>query len=401
MSVRRIVLALLGVVALALVWALSRDDGAPPLPRATGTLAVAVPDDHAAGDPLRIEITGAHPEIDQAVVVLTTTAGTRSFDASLDDGTGSVDLTSAGTAAGIADIWVVAGRDEVWSSIDVIAGAPVEPLVPFVGPKSIVADGEDHAMVVVLASDRFGSPVRARSEIGLSALRHTGATETGGVEVTGLVAWQRLFSGTVSGRTAVSTAIGGVQGPVADLDEVAGRPAEIVLNAPEGGPLLADGRRLHRIQTGQLRDRFDNLVTDGTVVEFRMDTVDGRRTSSAPTVDGRAEVWIEAPAAPGVVQVVASSSGTASEPLDVEYRPAVERIPARVSTTETGAVVEIGPVGLVDGGWIPDGTRVDLTMPGQRTVGGSTVDGRVTFELRSRLPERSTVVVLGIEGVVG
>ncbi len=394
---RRIaLLALVASAAVALLLLLARDEE-PTLPSASGSLTVDAPDRLDAGDPLPVTLSGASRDLDTATVVLVTTAGTHAVDVGLTSGGGTVDLApTMTTAAGAAEVWAIAGRDQSSTSVLLLSGPPVEPLVPFVGPKSIVADGEDHAMVVVLAADRFGNPVPQRTDIELWATRPDGSRTAGTVESTGLVAWQRLFAGTLAGRTSVATSLGSVQGPVADLDEVAGRPAEIILDDPAGEALLADGRRLHVVRTKQLRDRFGNVVTDGTVVDFRSDTPEGRRTASAPTIDGRAEVWIEAPSVPGAVQLVAQSSGVASLPLEIGYATAVEDVPLQLERSQDGWLIRVGPIALVDGGWIPDGTEITVDIPGRGTVTGTSLDGGASVPVGGAPPDGATVTVLGL-----
>ncbi len=377
-----------------------RHDDPSEIPAATGRLEIEAPRRLDAGAPMPVSVSGANPSVDSAQLVFTASAGSVSRRVDLRDGEGSLQVDASITrSAGVVEVWVIAGRDQAFVDVRIDAGAPVEPIVPLVGPKSIVADGEDHAMVVAVISDRYGNPVPTRSDAVLAA-RQPGNREAGGiVETTGLVVWRRVFSGTVAGRATITVSLGTIGGPVADLDEVAGRPTaiDVEVDLSDGAPFRADGRRLHRVSTGQIRDRHDNIVTDGTVVMFRVDEPTGRRLLTAPTIDGRAEARIEAPDVPGTLRVVASSSGVDSPPLTLDYGAAVDGIPTAVSEQGDRWAVDVGPVRMVDGGWIPDGTEIVVVRPGLPPLRALAVDGRARLESTSAPSPRARVVVLGVE----
>lgn len=401
MSVRHRILGASIVITIVIsVFVVLTHDEPTRAPEARGQLLVDAPSRHDAGLPLPVSLSGADPAVEIAQVIVTATAGSHSTTVSLDGGAGEIEIDGPLTrSAGVLEVWAIAGTDEAVAAVRIEPRQPVEPIVPFVGPKSIVADGDDHSMVVAIISDRFGNPVPNRGEALLRA-RQPGERETGGgVETTGLVTWRRVFSGTSAGRAAITVSLGGVMGPVADLDEVAGPPAAIhvATDHDERMPFRADGRRLHRVLTEPIVDRFANVVTDGTAVTFQVVAPAGRRLLTAATIGGRAEVWLEAPDLPGPVRIVAGSSGVESDALVLDYSAAVDEIPAQISRRGDGWEVEVGPVPMVDGGWIPDGTEVSLLVSGRPAVQMEAVDGRVLLVAGSRPPLDASVLVLGVE----
>jgi hypothetical protein len=181
---------------------------------------------------------------------------------------------------------------------------------------------------------------------------------------------------------------------MADLDEVPGPSMPFAL-VPAGGPLIADGRTVQIVRTDQLRDAHGNVLLDGTAVRLVVDAPGGRRVASAITIDGRAEFNVAAPAAPGPVRLAATTDGASSAPLQLDYRAAVSAWPARLVHDGPAWAVEVGPVPLIDGGWVPDGTEVVLA-DGAAGVVGVIDAGVARLPLASIPSEAARLTILGV-----
>jgi len=246
------------------------------------------------------------------------------------------------------------------------AGPVVDPVVPLVGPRTIVADGQDSTMIVVSPTDGFGNPLPDGTQVTTQIVRADGGIETLTSVVVGGLAASTLTADTTAGRVTITSQVDGRDGPANVVDQVAGRP--VVFTVATRGTndsatqLFADGFTLVEVATSELRDPFGNLLPDGIVTTFRIESPDGVSFAPATVQNGSAATTIESPDRPGAIVVSASTSGTTSTPLTLDFQPAVQSLPVTSRTAVDGTpVVQLGPVITVRGGYPADGTAVTIT----------------------------------------
>jgi hypothetical protein len=396
--------------ALALVLSgagvLSCSTAAPPAP-AAGSVRLDAPPSAEAGTSYVVRV---RPPSGVSEVQLSVVGAYRTVTHRLDiDGeTAGFEVAAAdNTVAGLVTLVASGpGLEPSSAELSVLPAEASGPLVPLIGPRSIVADGADFTMVSVLPADRFGNPLADGTPLSLRRLRPDGGVEDGELVVDHHVARTRLVAGTVAGEDLVQVALGPVRGRERSFREVAGtaRPFELRVDAVAGGR-RADGRALTPVTTTTLVDRHGNPLPDGTMVEFRAVGPDGASTMQGVTIGGRATATLEAPGRPGTVDVQAWAAGTASSPLSVTFGAAVSSVPARARVEGDAVVVDIGPVLGPLGGYVPDGTEV--TVRAVSSAGGSPGpvtrmlrDGRGRVRLDNRDRVRPSAVVVTVSGEI-
>lgn len=374
-------------------------------PATLGTVVVAVPSEVAAGEPFDAEVligsVGAPGVERTARLHIVSPWGTdvRSV--------GSFDDHILVRVPGELTRW--AGRLDLIAEVDgalgaaavtIVPGPAVDGAVPLAGPRNVIADGEDTTMVVAMVRDRFGNAVAEGTGIDVVARRPDGSIEALPASVEHLLASVRLVAGTSSGRTTLRVAApGAATGPEVEVLEVAGPPVPFGLVAAERNA-PADGRTLVEVSTDQLRDRFGNLVVDGTLVVFRTDGPNGVGSANALTIDGRASVRIEAPDRPGLVEVRAHVGSVESSPVSVSFEPDVTSLGVSAERVDAGVRVEIGPVTTSLGGFVPDGTEVRV-LGSAHLLGSAPIQrGRATIEVIAAPGEELLIDVLGARRTV-
>jgi hypothetical protein len=389
------VVVLLGFVAAV---RLGGDEQASPV--AIGMVEVDAPDRVPAGESIEVVVRsqGDRPPASEVTVHLhvispwgTEQVSVVSFaDRTLVRVPG--DLTRrAGSLQLVAEIGGATGA----TSVLVVPGTAVDGAVPLAGPRSMIADGQDTTMVVALVRDQFGNAVVDGTELDILARRPDGTVDVLRANVEHLLAHVRLVSGTSSGRTTLRVAAPeGATGPEVEVLEVAGPPVAFGLVVADGAA-PADGRTLVEIATDQLRDRFGNVVVDGTVVVFRTDGPTGVGSLNALTIDGRASVRLEAPDRPGVVSVSAHVGPVFSTVVNIAFEPDVTEFDVSVERVAAGVRVDVGPVTTSLGGFVPDGTEVEVLGAG-RLLGTASIDrGRATIVVDAAPGDELLVDVLG------
>jgi hypothetical protein len=340
--------------------------------RLEGDLPISAPASISAGESIPVTV-GPVTSVDGTPVTLVVVGsyGPRVYEGVLAGGRVQFTIPASDTMdSGVVDLLVAAEDAQASAQILVQPGPPVEPVTPLVGARSIVADGEHWSMTVVVPFDQFGNPVAEGTPVQIRAQHPGDRLEELVVPVEHLLAWERIFSGTKAGRTTIAVQTGGAFGPDANLEEVPGWPIPFSLSA-EPGPLPADGRHLVTLRTDTLRDRFGNVVPDGTLVTFVVqEGASGlRRSLPGYTLGGIAEVPLQAPLEPGVLQVVATVFDVASLPLQVAFTagPAVGTFPlvAQTASDEDSLLLVGGPMLGPLEQYIPDGTPVLFQVQGE------------------------------------
>ena len=415
---RRVVLVallLIDVLAIgvAVRWYLGRD-AAPTERTSSSALDLDGPERLDAGSAWSIEITGGPAGSSDLVIDVVGPWGVRRAQGvTMAAGVATVPGEFT-TRTGRLIATVRAGGATGSIGVDIVPGVAVDGVVPLAGPRSMIADLAHWTMVTALPRDRFGNVVADGTVTEVRVRRPDGAIEVVSSEVEHLLATVRVFSRTEAGRTTVRVDVDDATGTEVEVVEVPGRPVGVTVVAPDR-PLRADGRNLVTLTTGELVDRFGNVLLDGTSVTAQIDGPAGRSTLRAVTIAGRAELTVESPPRPGSMMIEVVVDGVRSEPVTLDFRSDVSELPLAVERIEAWAdgvdhadgvdgvhevdevdrvLVTVGPVLTAHGGFVADGTEVTVRGAEMPAV-GVLRDGVVTFEVSAEPGAIIEVEVLG------
>ena len=300
-----------------------------------------------------------------ATLVMTGSNGPRIFQTAVANGLATFTVSPADSQiAGHVSLLIRSDNYQGTDSLVIQPSEPVEPITPLVGARSIIADGDHWAMVVVVPFDRFGNPVAEETPVEVRVQHPGNRLEKEVVFVEHLLAWKRTWSGTKAGRSTVAATVAGQYGPEKELMEIPGWPVTFDLQV-DPPTIVADGRQQLTLQTGMLTDEFDNVLPDGTLVTFTVyedDDLTARRSLFTYTLDGIASVPLQSPATPTTFTIVGSILGVVSEPLTLSFEdgPAVGRfaVTSRIDSIAGEVILKAGPLLGSLAQYVPDGTAV-------------------------------------------
>lgn len=266
-----------------------------------------------------------------------------------------------------------ATADGVTSTAEIVItpGPAVDPILPLVGPRTIVTGGEQWTMAVVTPRDALNNPVAENTEVTFRVQHPTDPTaapatgvETLAAYTQNLLAWTRIYSRNRAGpmRLAVTADFG--HSPERLVQATPGRPLPFQLLADKI-TLPADGRQLVRISSTQISDRFGNVLMDGASATLLATMGDAeRRSLPVITIDGRLYTTLQAPSTPGTMTVQGWLDGVASAPLTLHFTPGPAVQPINVASKKTAEGIQViaGPLLGELGQFIPDGTEVTFTI---------------------------------------
>lgn len=267
----------------------------------------------------------------------------------------------------------------------------VDALLIFVGPKALVASRDDgHA--VALAFDAFGNLVQgARAGFSLESNGLIGADVRDGI------AGVLFRPDPVAGTFAAGVSIGAVQSSRA-LYLVTADLASVVTAIEPAADLEAE--TVSTFTSTELRDRFGNLVEDGTGTTLLLTHDDGATTFLfAPVREARAEatMLVRDIGAGGSLRMVLATENVSAEVGFEALKGASPTDMLVWAMDDIGAIgLRIGPMTTGAGFLLTDGSPVEVTVTSDgEAVGtrGWLLDGYFEAVLRRTSDEASVEVV--------
>ncbi len=239
---------------------------------------------------------------------------------------------TAGPEVGQATVIATAGDVTATASISVLGIGQPYTVTLVAEPPQIQLDGAP-AVITATVVDALGDPVPDGTPVTFAAdlgeLSETEVHTTGGQAVT------MLRPGEAPGTAHVIARAGEAEGRV-DVIILPG-PAAAVSVTAEPAELVANYNEVTRL-TALVADRFGHAVADGTEVRFET-TLGQLIPSSAPTVNGLAQVLMLGGRVAGTAVVTATAPGGAHGTVQVVIRP---NRPAAVALTAAPAEVAVG-----------------------------------------------------------
>jgi len=316
-----------------------------------------------AGHGFEVEVFGAidNPGVDAIELTVDNGYALRRFTTSAADGRAVVRVPPAnGPESGIVRLSALQGMRAGIAEIEVIPGPAVDPHDLYLGPRTVIADGIDFTMIVAIPEDRYGNPVATGTDVSFLVTRPDLTTEVDERTTEHLLSYDRITSRTVAGRTRVAVGVDGATGREMTFLEVAGLPDPFTVQLID--PIVpADGASVVRVRTDPLTDEFGNVLPDGTDVILDVRGATGRRRLKGETIKGIAEFSVEAPSAPGEVELAATASGRIGETIVVEFANAIRDLPVATSAHQDGIELSIGPVITTRGSYVAEGTQARIT----------------------------------------
>ena len=365
---------------------------------ATLLTSISAPAEVAAGTIVSIDGV-AQSQTGTADVAVHTGLGRMTLAMPIASGVGQLELPAAVTQqAGV--ITILSG--DARATMTVTPGDVAELVAPLVGPRTIVADGQDTSLAVVLPVDGYGNQVADGTSVDVEwhqpassqAVEHELAAVDG-------MAWVHIPAGQVSGPTTIrstsrSNSGESIHGAAVRIDEVPGAVAQISIAAASNVG-IADGRSLIAIESERLVDSFGNELLDGASAQFLFDGPNGQGLVPGTVQNGVVRVELVAPSTSGMLTGSLSVHGVQSNEVTISFEPAIARFDATIERVDGDTVLRVESAVDSSGAFVADGTEV--AWGDQRT---QTRRGAAEIWLPSTLvgDSASVVEILGLEQLV-
>ncbi|NNF36177.1 MAG: hypothetical protein HKN68_18875 [Saprospiraceae bacterium] len=319
----------------------------------------------SVGDGINIKVT-CGPEINDTVHLMWSgTFGDRIYPVYLINGSGDLqikgqDLIHSGVVTYQLNYM---GQSCCSGSLVIKAGKPMGILETYVGPKTIIAGGQEEGMMVAIPLDTFGNVADTYElDFGLSTADEN-INEI--IQLKHLTASKRYLSGDKTGKWYLGASVDQSNSleehiyikPSAPMDF----KIKIVLSTP-----YADGRTVSVVSTTVIEDSSNNIITDGTIVNFFLMSNDKMvALYQAPTIGGIARLFFEHPDRPMELEIQGQIANIArSNLVKVIFEPFIQGITAKY--IEDIKAIHVGPLKGSLNQFLPDGYRVAFHIQGDQ-----------------------------------
>ncbi|WP_299120301.1 hypothetical protein [uncultured Winogradskyella sp.] len=304
--------------------------------------------------------------------------------------------------SGVLNWQLISDKTELKGQVNILPKASIKTIESYLGPPSIEAGGTDFTMLVVIPTDDLDNPLIDSTIV---AIKHQFLSnqEASDVYTEHGFAYKNIYSENKSGRILISSESLNLNSKEYDVNVVPAIPTNFEINA-ERIHDYADGNQITTFKTNIIKDRYDNIVSDGTYVTFFITNKDGYKSkTSGATINGIATAILLQPDHEDQWSVKAYVEGMAnSNTIVLNYKQAVEDF--EVAFSEDKRTIIIGPLKSFMNQRVPDGLRVQLSIYKNGFLENESIEssfnGIAKFHLSpDRFPKGTYKLVLKAAGI--
>ena len=289
--------------------------------------------------------------------------------------------------------WTVLDKNKsAAGKFNIIPKAEVATMETYIGPPSIEAGGTDYTMLVVIPTDSLDNPLPTNTKVN-ARFQFLASEENDDIFTNNLIAWRNINSKRESGRMLVSSESLGINSKEFTINVWAAIPTDFKISAKRPHN-YADGNQVTTFNTSVIKDKQDNVVSDGTFVTFFITNDHGNiLKTTGTTIEGVAHSKIIHPDFKDNWSIKAYVDGMAeSDTITLSYQSVIEDFD--VAFTNKNREILVGPLQSFMEQMIPDGLHVKLIIYKDNTLIDTIIktsfNGYVTFNLKPAVYQNDT-----------
>lgn len=272
----------------------------------------------------------------------------------------------------------------------------------YLGPRSILAGGKEFTMMVAVPTDGFDNPVLENTSV-LIKNQFLNNITIDAEKTKDFIAWKNIFSSKSSGKILVSTECKNIATKEIETEVYPNIATNFSINYTRNHD-FADGNQITTLSTSIIKDNFDNVVSDGTLVSFIISTQNNTILKTfGTTIKGIATGQLLHPDHADFYTVKGYVTGIAeSKSLNIAYKPILSIFNYTFSNRNRTLIV--GPLKSFMNQIVPDGIKVTVNIfQGNKltaTLQENTSNGIAEFHISSDLYKaknyRFEITTLGV-----
>ena len=289
--------------------------------------------------------------------------------------------------------WILLDKNKsAFGQFNINPKAEVATMETYIGPPSIEAGATDYTMLVVIPTDSLDNPVPTNTKVD-AKFQFIASEEKEVIFTKNLISYKNIYSKKESGRMLVSSESLGVNSKEFTINVWAAIPTDFKIMAQRPHN-YADGNQVTTFNTTVIKDKQDNVVSDGTFVTFFITNTSGNiLKTTGTTIEGVAHAKIIHPDFKDNWSIKAYVDGMAeSDTITVSYQSVIEDF--EVAFAKQNREILIGPLQSFMKQMIPDGLHVKLLIYKDNvlidTIIKTSFNGYVTFNLKPAVYQNDT-----------
>ncbi len=228
----------------------------------------------------------------------------------------------------------------------------------YLGPPSIDAGAIDYTMLVVIPTDSLDNPIKDDSKVDVKSqfLKSERSTP---VFTDKLIGYKNIYSPLKSGRMIISSESYGLNSKEFDVNIMPAIATNFKIYVKRNHD-YADGNQITTFYTSVIKDRLNNVIIDGSFIEFYITNKKGNiLKTTGTTINGVAHAKIIHPDFEENWSVKAYAIGISeSNVLNLKFKKVIDDY--TVDFNDNNRTIKIGPLESFMGQIIPDGLIVKL-----------------------------------------
>ncbi|AQS93221.1 hypothetical protein BXQ17_03625 [Polaribacter sp. BM10] len=228
----------------------------------------------------------------------------------------------------------------------------------YLGPPSIDAGAIDYTMLVVIPTDSLDNPIKDNSKVDVKNqfLKSERSTP---IFTDKLIGYKNIYSPLKSGRMIISSESYGLNSKEFDVNIMPAIATNFKIYAKRNHE-YADGNQITTFYTSVIKDRLNNVIIDGSFIEFYITNKKGNiLKTTGTTINGVAHAKIIHPDFEENWSVKAYSIGISeSNVINLKFKKVIDNY--IVDFNNNNRTIKVGPLESFMGQIIPDGLIVKL-----------------------------------------
>lgn len=256
--------------------------------------------------------------------------------------------------------WKLLAKNPLSGAITITSKQKTVVIETYLGPPSIQAGETDYSMLVVIPTDDFDNPLPDRTSL---TVKHQflDNQHLENVFIKNRIAYKNIYSETKTGRILVSSECLEFNSKEYTVNVLPAIPTNFSISFSRNHN-YADGNQITTFSTSIIKDKYNNIVSDGTYVDFFItDRKKHILKTSGTTIFGIANAKMIHPDHEDRWIVKAFVEGMAeSNPIELIYKPI--SLDFNVTFSKDNRTITIGPLKSFMNQMVPDGLDVSLSV---------------------------------------
>lgn len=298
--------------------------------------------------------------------------------------------------------WKLLANNSLSGAFTIISKQNTVALETYLGPPSIQAGETDYSMLVVIPTDDFDNPLADSTKVTMKHQFLENQRQED-IIVKNRIAYKNIYYYTKTGRILVSSECLEFNSKEYTINVLPAIPTDFDISYSRNHN-YADGNQITIFSTSVIKDKYDNVVSDGTYIEFFITNSSNHiLKTSGTTINGIAYAKMIHPDHEDKWTIKAFIEGMAeSGAIELSYNTIISDF--NVVFLEDNRTVTIGPLKSFMNQMVPDGLEVSLSVFQNeiklKTLTKSSFEGYATFKLdTNNFPSENYTLKIETAGV--